>query len=278
MAVVAATVRQQGSGRRVAGHATRGDRWRLPVCAAGQFVGCRGRVDRCNRQAQPAGTRAARGVPQLLGGRSGAHQRALQLLALSLRRARRHAHVGVDGGAARGHRAQGHLPDRAGLQLRPGRAARGAAPAGAPATRRAHRRPGVAPGGAHQGFHALCRQDSRHRSAGRPDRQLGERSDPAREGCARRRFRGALLHLLRECAGCASGDRRGGCRQGGGGGRLAAKRRHARECGVLRDVSPPFPAPAGRLRSPAHVHADRGPGAGDRTRARGRSVGGGAPA
>jgi hypothetical protein len=46
-------------------------------------------------------SRSARAVPQLLGRRPGPDQREVQLLALPLRRPRRHAHGGADVGAAR---------------------------------------------------------------------------------------------------------------------------------------------------------------------------------
>ena len=57
----------------------------------------RRRADRRGQQAQRAQPRQDRGVPQLRRGRSGLHQRQVQLLALPLRRQQRHE----DGGAHR---------------------------------------------------------------------------------------------------------------------------------------------------------------------------------
>ena len=123
-AAAARPLRQQGPERGGAVGAARRDGRRRAHRAAGQLVGHGRGADRCHREEQRARPVAARAVPQLLGGRPGAHQRALQLLALSLRRACRHARDGADGCAEGRRGAQARLPDRAGLQLRPGRAAR----------------------------------------------------------------------------------------------------------------------------------------------------------
>ena len=106
----------------------------------------------------------ARAVPELLGGGPHPHQREVQLLALPLRRPCRHAHGRADGGAARTtRRVKSRLPDRAGLQLRPGGAARGAPPARRAAPRRADRRRRTASAGAREGLRALRRQDQGQR-------------------------------------------------------------------------------------------------------------------
>ena len=96
-AAAAGPLRQQGPERRGAVGAARRHRRRRAHRAAGQLVGDGRGAGRCDRQEQRARPLAARAVPELLGGRPGAHQRALQLLALSLRRPCRHARDGADG-------------------------------------------------------------------------------------------------------------------------------------------------------------------------------------
>jgi hypothetical protein len=103
---------------------------------AGQQLGRGGGPDRCAGQAQRSRPAAARAAAQLLGRRSRAHQRALQLLALPLRRPRRHAAGRAGRRAARRPRAAQRLPDRPGLQLRPAGGAPRAPAAGQPAAGR----------------------------------------------------------------------------------------------------------------------------------------------
>ncbi len=172
-------LRQQGPAAGGAvGTAIGAGRWHH-ARGARQLVGGGGGADRGDQPPQRARTPAPGAVPELLGRRSGPDQRALQFLAFPLRRPRGHAHGSAHERAqGRCQRAQ-RLPDRAGLQLRPSRAARGQAPARPAAPGRAHRRRGAAPDGAHQGLHPLCHQDQGQWGAGRHHRQLGQRPDAA---------------------------------------------------------------------------------------------------
>jgi branched-chain amino acid transport system substrate-binding protein len=67
------------------------------IVLQGQLVGHGRGAARCHRQEQRARSFAPRDLPQLRGGRPGADQRALQLLALPFRRACRHARGRADG-------------------------------------------------------------------------------------------------------------------------------------------------------------------------------------
>jgi branched-chain amino acid transport system substrate-binding protein len=104
--------------------------------------------------------------------------------------------------------AQAHLPDRPGLQLWPGGAARGA-------QQLAAQRPDVKivgdelhPMARVKDFAALRHQDQGQRRAGGADRQLGQRPDPAGQGRARGGFDGSFYTFYGNALGApaAIGD------------------------------------------------------------------------
>jgi hypothetical protein len=137
-AAAARPLRQQGPERRGALRIARGHGRRRSHRAAGQLVGHGVGAGRCHRQEQRARSVAPGDFSQLRRGRPGADERALQLLALSFRRACRHARCRADVDGEGRRLAPARVPHRAGLQLRPGGAARSA-----PATRRAAPRRGA---------------------------------------------------------------------------------------------------------------------------------------
>ncbi len=124
-------LRQQDRPEGEPGPVPEGGRPGHPLHPAGQrLVGGLG-ADRRGRQAQQAQPGRGDPVSQLRRGGSGLHQRPLQLLALPLRRRRRHEDGGADRLAGRAGRHQEGLHHRAGLQLRQGGGRRSRADAGA---------------------------------------------------------------------------------------------------------------------------------------------------
>ena len=131
-------------------------------------------LGRLAEQAQPARAATAVMLLNTSAVEPSPDQRALQLLALSLRCPRRHAARGLMSGVLEADKSIGRPPDRAGLQLRPAAAAFGQAEI-------ARRRPDISivgdelhPMGRVKDFMPLRLEDPCQWRAGGGHRQLGQ--------------------------------------------------------------------------------------------------------